>query len=291
MGKCEKWSIAYRKRMGADTLINNTATAFIPIPNTWRYWAADPFLLEHQGNTYLFAELYDRTALRGVIGCCQLTDSGAGKWQIIINEPFHLSYPFVFSRNGQVYMIPESFRSGKLLLYRAVDFPFHWEQVRTLADMTAVDSTVIHANGKDYLLTFRITDGQAELVLLDLDPDFVPTNPRILSEKEAPNVRPAGNSFLWEGQLVRPTQNCINGYGCGLNFARITRLEGQDYQETIFLKLLPSDVAIRGKTTPEGIHTYNVTEQYEVIDFKEYEFGLVCKLARAIQLLRRRTGK
>ena len=290
MGKCEKWTVAYRKRNGTATLIDDPAAPFTPIPNTWRYWRADPFLFEQDGKTFLFAELYDRMHLRGVIGYCELTEEGAGEWSIVIEEPFHLSYPFLFCRGDQVYMIPESFRGGKILLYKAVRFPDRWEKVRELADMVAVDSTVIHTDGGDYMLTFRIIERQAELVCMAVSETLELSQPRVLSEKEDPNARPAGNAFYRDGELIRPTQDCTRGYGYALNFARISRLDENGYEEQLFKKILPEDVKIQGVSTPEGIHTYNMTHKYEVIDYKEYEFGLVCKAARVIWRLTGRTN-
>ena len=193
MGKCEKWTIAYRKRIGDTTLLTNTEEPFKAIPNTWRYWSADPFLFENQGKTYLFAELYDRLALRGVLGCCELTGNGAGEWKIIIEEPFHLSYPYIFHHNNEIYMIPESFRSGKIILYKALEFPYKWVKVHELADMIAVDSTVFKNGDEMYMITLRIVDGKSELVLITLNDTLTFIDHCVISDKEDPHVRPAGN--------------------------------------------------------------------------------------------------
>ena len=204
MGKCEKWTIAYRARKNGLTLMEDQTSPFISVSNTWRYWRADPFLFEKDGKTYLFAELYDRLLLRGVLGCCVLSERGAGKWEIILDEPFHLSYPFVFQNGSDIYMIPESCRSGKIILYKAVSFPYRWERVRELADMVAVDSTVVEGPEGKFLLTYRSTDDGMELAVMEIDGDLTLRESYAASEKNDCNVRPAGNPFIHKGQLIRP---------------------------------------------------------------------------------------
>jgi len=51
--------------------------------------------------------------------------------QIVLDEPYHLSYPYVFEWQGDYYMVPESYQVNSILLYRAVNFPTDWEFVAT----------------------------------------------------------------------------------------------------------------------------------------------------------------
>lgn len=288
MRKNEKWTIAYRRRSDGKTLLDDLSGPFCVVPNTWRYWRADPFLFEKEGKTYLFAELFDRVKARGVLGCCELTDSGAKRWEVIIDEPFHLSYPFIFQRGDEIYLIPESFKSGKIILYKAVRFPNKWIKVRELVDLVAVDSTIIDTAAGSFMMTVRILKGEAELVIMCLNEQMQLEDVRIISEKGDPHIRPAGNVFSWNNQTIRPAQDCTKTYGYGLNFFRVAMLDDIHYSEELMRKVLPEDITIQGVRNPQGMHTYNFSDQYEVIDFKEYEFGVVGKVAKAIRLL---TGK
>lgn len=287
MGKCEKWTIAYRVRKDGATILDDVQTAFTPIPNTWRYWRADPFLFEKDGKTYLFAEFYDRARLRGILGCCELTDDGAGEWKIILEEPFHLSYPFVYRDGEEIYMIPESCRAGKIFLYRATQFPYQWERVRELADLVAVDSTVMEGTDGTHLTTLRSTDHGMELVAMKMADGRVTGPARRLSEPGDTQVRPAGRLFSWGGGRIRPAQDCSAGYGWGLNFMQVTQLDAEGYAEHLLKKIRPEDISIRGIQAPCGIHTYNLTDRYEVIDCKQIEFGLVSKIAGVIRRIKR----
>lgn len=119
----EKWILAYRLREGGNTILEDSDKPFIKIPNSLRYWRADPHLIEKDGKTWLFAELYDRFLLRGVLGCCELTKNGPKKWKIILQMPFHLSYPHIFEYENEMYMIPETKEAREIQLYKATEFP------------------------------------------------------------------------------------------------------------------------------------------------------------------------
>ena len=285
MGKCEKWTIAYRKRSDNNTILDDNVSPFIVLPNTWRYWRADPFLFEKDGKTYLFAELYDRVAMRGVIGCCELSDKGADKWNVIINESFHLSYPFLFSDSNEIFMIPESFRSGKIIVYRSVEFPYVWEQVKAIADYSAVDSTLFEIEGKKYLFTVKVRDSNGEPTVIALDDDLNILDELSVSGNNADNLRPAGNVFDHKNKIIRLAQDCSKGYGFALNFFEINIINRKEFDEKLLRKLSPNDITIKGVPDPKGIHTYNFSSCYEVIDYKEYEFGLVSKAAKLIRLI------
>jgi len=86
---------------------------------------ADPFVVEHDGATYVFCERLEPGAARGSIAYVRLDGSArpAGPPVTVLMREYHVSYPFVFSRGGDVYMIPESIENESVDLYRAVDFP------------------------------------------------------------------------------------------------------------------------------------------------------------------------
>ena len=105
MKKFERWTVAYRRRTNGDTLLNNTSAPFSIIRNSWRYWAADPHLIEVDEETYVFAEVYDRILRRGLIGYSIISNDVASKWKIALSMPHHLSYPHLFKHDGSVYMI------------------------------------------------------------------------------------------------------------------------------------------------------------------------------------------
>ena len=57
-------------------------------------FVADPFLLPRGGRLFLFFEVWRRGTKQGDVAWAERTSAGA--WRVALDEPFHLSYPFVF---------------------------------------------------------------------------------------------------------------------------------------------------------------------------------------------------
>jgi hypothetical protein len=57
----------------------------------------------------------------------------------------HVSYPYIFKYDGDIFLIPESYEEGKINLYKAKNFPDTWVKIHTLIEgVKAVDSTIFH---------------------------------------------------------------------------------------------------------------------------------------------------
>lgn len=280
----EFWTIAYRPR-GAQTLLEDTATPFRVIPNTWRYWCADPHLFELDGQTYVFAELYDRVLRRGVIGFCQLTDRGPSKWKLALKTPFHLSYPHIFADKDGIYMIPESYVGGEIALYRAAKFPTKWERIRPIRqNFVAVDTTRIPWDGNTWLLTQSQTDDNTGCLMLMTEDG----SKEWIISKNDPFCRPAGPVFRHNGSLIRPAQDCSDGYGKALRFHEITAVGEGEFREHLLTQVTPDQIQSDWKYQPKGIHTYGQSEKYEIIDLKSYEKDPLFTIMRPIWYIWRR---
>ncbi len=73
---------------------------------------------------------------------------------IVLREPFHLSYPFVFQEESDMYMIPETNKASQVRLYVASRYPDRWVLARVLlAERRYVDSILIKHQGHWYLFT------------------------------------------------------------------------------------------------------------------------------------------
>lgn len=121
-------------KKSGHALLTDETTPFKAIKNSLRYWVADPFVFERDGETYIFAELFDYLRRRGVIGYSKLKANGNfSSWKEIIVEPYHMSYPQIFEHDGEIYIVPETGSGHTLDMYRAVDFPDKWEKSVNLA--------------------------------------------------------------------------------------------------------------------------------------------------------------
>ena len=140
---------------------------------------ADPFIVSRDGKRYVFVEDWPCTTGRAIISCIEVDGLGIpGERRPVIERAYHLSYPNVFEWNEQVYMLPETLENGTIELYRALNFPYRWEQEAVLMhDVAAVDPTVISYAGKVWLFVGGMTENIStndELFLFYSDSLFGP---------------------------------------------------------------------------------------------------------------------
>jgi hypothetical protein len=194
---------------------------------------ADPFLLARGDRLYLFAEAQAARRPGRILGW---STTDLESWEplgTILAAPHHLSYPFVFERDGAVWMIPESAWAGEVALYRFADFPRRPEKVRVLLRGAYFDSSLCEGeDGGCYLFTssaaglhlFRIGD------LLGDEPAPHPIDPITADPARS---RCGGAPIRADGALFRLAQNGSARYGEGLSAWRVNRLTSDDYREAI----------------------------------------------------------
>lgn len=208
-----------------------TAQDVLDIPADF---VADPFLLPLGDTWYLFFEVFNNSTNQGDIGYA-ISDNGL-HWtyqQIVLDEPYHLSYPYVFEWQGDYYMVPESYQVSSILLYRAVNFPTHWELVTTLVSgQPYVDPSPFFYN--DVWWMFAATGNNGTLHLFYADELAGPWVEHLSSpvvEGNANIARPAGRVLEFNGRLLRITQDDYPTYGNQVRAFEITTLSKVDYTE------------------------------------------------------------
>ncbi len=272
----ESWNVAWRKKERGSILFDRD-TPFIIIKNSYRYWAADPFVIEKDGKTYIFSELYDYIKCRGILGCCELKERGEIKWVPIITEKFHLSYPYIIESKDKIFLMPESEAGNSLLLYEAIDFPYKWKKVKILRDnVNYADTTPLIWKEQRFALTHNVKDPfHPKLLMIDLDNEC----PDKEIETDSPlRTRPAGKNFMLDHACIRPAQNstnCNDGYGKNLIFYEYY-IDGEScYSEKVLSEIFPEDLCYTTKIYLDGMHTYNSSEHFEVVDIKTRRFNLL----------------
>jgi len=108
-------------------------TAIYPPDNA--FWA-DPFVWVKDGKRYVFFEDFPFDTWRGRISVIVIDEMGQRITEPVpvVDETHHLSYPFLFEYQGELYMMPEKAEVKRVDLYRCVEFPFKWEFHKTLID-------------------------------------------------------------------------------------------------------------------------------------------------------------
>jgi len=210
-GPGTKWFIAIRRRTSTHRFDDPSNYLLMPCPKDRFY--ADPFLFEKDGKTFLFFEDFRLAEGRAVISCCELgADGTPGSPVEVLRCPYHLSYPFVFEHEGEVYMIPETRGNRRVEVYRATTFPTEWtSEAVLLNDVHAVDATIQKVNGKFWMFA-GVSNGNYsnsdELCLFFAEALKGPWTPHpnnpVLSDVR--RSRPAGMLFYDEGRLIRPSE-------------------------------------------------------------------------------------
>jgi hypothetical protein len=195
-------------------------------------------------------------------------EHGAREPVTVLKRDYHLSYPFVFEWQGEVYLLPETSADRKVQLFRCRSFPAAWEEDRVLLDgVNAVDATLAEVDGRWWMFV-NIGAPDAgnwdELHLYWADSPLGPWTPhrRNPVKSDCRAARPAGRLFRWQGDLHRPAQNCAGRYGAAIALHKILRLTPEAYAEEHVADLVP-EWAERAHTlnTGGGLHVVDVLQR------------------------------
>jgi len=261
----DQWIILVGRGMAFDSL---QWAAFRPlIPPRDRYWA-DPFILQKGERYYVFVEEKHYALGRGHIACLILDGEGnLLEHGVVLERPYHLSYPFLFEHEQALYMLPESAAQRTLDVYRCTHFPDEWQLVKTLmSDVYAVDATLLERDRRWWLFVNLKQPGGSSLDALYLFHADQPLAERWIPHPRNPIVhdirsaRPAGRIFISRAGLVRPSQDSSRRYGYALRFNRITKLTTTEYQERCLSIFAPRSGRVR------AVHTFNQAGELIVMD-------------------------
>lgn len=268
----EEWNIAIRKKEDKSLWEKGgESKEFTVLPNTIRYWAADPFIISVGEKEYLFFEMFDRLKSKGLIGYREINGDKIGKMKIAYEAEHHLSFPYIFEYKNEYYMMPEYSEGKELFVLKAIHFPDKWEKIESLMQgKRLVDSVLLNHERENYLLTQDLKSGYSSeklSIFIRKGKEWVPhkQNPIV---KSLANARLAGKTFFENNQLIRVAQDCQDGYGTKLHFNNIMKLSEDEYEEEMFRTISVEDIIVDSKERFCGIHTYNSNDCYEVIDLK-----------------------
>jgi hypothetical protein len=271
MGQGEPWRLVLRRAampMDPAAPVIGAYTTLRPPPGcAW----ADPCLVEDGGRRLLFVEEFPQDmGGKGIIICLQVREDGtAERLGVVLDEPFHLSYPQPFRWEGEWFMTVESGAARRASLYRAETFPLRWTRVADLIQGRAcVDPTLHRHNGRWYLFANVSESGGStcdELFLFVADTLAGPYQPHPANPivSDVRHARPAGRLFQHRGRLVRPAQNCGPSYGAEVAFREVTVLSPTRYEERPLGRLAGWGLGM------DGCHTYSAIDGLEVLDVRD----------------------
>lgn len=217
------------------------------LPPKDRIWA-DPFLVPQTDKHVVFIEEMSLSTRRGHLSCLILNSDGEIiDSKKILEQPYHLSYPFVFEQDGTWFMIPESAENKTIDLYECTDFPFHWKFRKTLVENVQAYDATLHVQDGSLWLFCTVQNQLGGSPNNDLHIFYTENlfgdwtahklNPVISDPFTA---RPAGRIFMKDGALYRPSQICVPRYGYGLSLNKIVTLTKDEYSEEQVSTVLPN---------------------------------------------------
>lgn len=248
----ERWQIAIaRSSDGTTQSLADIATIpvhdFKSITQTSDVAWADPHLIKHQADLYVFFERMHEHNTHAHIAYAKLDENGH-----IINKgtaltaAHHLSFPYVFEHAGDCYMIPETASLNSVSLYRSATFPDQWEHHATLLkDINAADSVLIQHNSLWWMFTncqsHRSVDERDELHIYYADDLCGPWQAHALNPviTGVDRSRMAGPIVRENDKLYRISQYGAWRYGHGINTSRIDELTPTSYHETAVSRNIP----------------------------------------------------
>lgn len=267
---------------------------WLPQPRPFCF-IADPFaMLGADGNLSVFVEAFDYRTKHGEIDyytyspTLELIAHGTA-----LRTKAHLSYPYLIAHKGEIYMLPESFRSGTLTLYRARHFPNDWEPVTTLLDLPAIDASPVQHNGQWWMFFSLAGDNQRalrELHLAYADDLLGPwkLHPQNPIRTGLNGSRMGGTPFVHEGELHLPMQDSTQGYGSGMTILKVTTLTHDAFAAAPVAAF--SGHGLR-KDYSDGMHTLSACGDFTMVDVKHINHSPLRRLIDIERRIRRLFSK
>ena len=238
VGLDKRWAIGIYSgssplRLSPSKNISNPVLTASDVKDVKARYIADPFMIRRDDTWYMFFEVLNAATSQGDIGFASSKDGFAWSYgSIVLDEPFHLSYPYTFQWDGSYYMIPESLEQRSVRIYRAEGFPTEWGFWGTLlTGGDFVDSSLIRHEDRWWLFT---ATGNQTLRLFHADSLLGswtehPCSPVVTDDPRT--ARPGGRVFKYGEKLFRFAQDDYPFYGKSVSAFEISALTSTKYEE------------------------------------------------------------
>ena len=266
-----RWSVAYQ---WAGNWQSSVLWRSNIIANPPHRFLADPFVFSRGDLGVCFVEDYDYKLKKAKISVFKISGNKYEELGPALDEPFHLSYPYIFTVDDELYMCPETEEIREIRLYKCTEFPLRWSFHKTLIkDVIAVDTNIFFFEDRWWLLTSidssEIGDVCSELHVFysdSFDSDaWRPhgKNPVIFDSERARN----GGFFRDGEKLLRVFQRQgFDQYGESMGIAQIKDLGVETYREEPVSRIEP-------RFAPKiiGTHSFSYDNGLLAIDFLKLE--------------------
>ena len=246
-----------------------------PENNAW----CDPFLISIDEKKYLFFENYEYKSKKGKISFTEIKNNNITTIQDALILDYHLSYPFVWQENKDIFMMPETADTKRVEIWKASEFLTKWKLHKVLFEgESCVDTTLFKNNNGDIWLftnksNDKFNDHNSELYIYKIENEFNKITPHILNPviTDCRIARNAGNIFYDnKNTIIRPSQiNISDFYGGGLNLRKIQELNLEKFRETNMASYFPNFTK-----NINALHHFTQNKDTFVVDVR-YKKGLL----------------
>ncbi|MDB4042697.1 hypothetical protein N9507_00530 [Gammaproteobacteria bacterium] len=269
LGYRHDWNVSFIKSTNFNIQLSKSLTINNP-PNRF---LADPFLIDYEGVNYCFVEDFCYKKNIGKISCYKIFEDSYEPLGIVLEENFHLSFPYIFEFNGEIYMCPETAQAEEIRLYKSTKFPYEWTFEKTLIkNIAAVDTVIFEDDGIWFLLTNtcsgELNERNSELHLYYADNPLSekwvksPENPIIFDSQKARN----GGFFIQNNKKYRVNQiHAKARYGVGFSINLIKKISTKEYIETEVSRVDPTFFP-----NLSGTHHFHANENFIAFDHSSF---------------------
>lgn len=278
----DQWHIGLAHRSFHDVLKCGLPDeiSWAPAPR-WGVFYADPMGVEVADGMKVLCERYDHWVGKGDI--CAFDYSAGKGWSKTasdaIDEPFHLSYPYVLQTGDLKVCLPESCEAGSASAYPiTADGAISITEKKRFINFEIADPTLIEHEGLWYLFGAEAREAQHALRIWYADSVEGPWTPHPANpvKCDVQTARPAGPLVRLNGKLYRPSQDSTYSYGSACNIMEVVELSPTSFNEVCVRKIEPNP----RWSYSEGIHTLTTTRDGILIDAKAVRITPLAPLLR-----------
>lgn len=244
---------------------------------------ADPFILDVTDNEIkILVEEFPYQEWKGKIS---LLTIGRGDYELkskktLLELDTHLSFPFIYRTETDVYVIPENSASGRLNAYRYDKETESLHIESTLVEQPVIDPVIVRQD--NHYILFGALKGKRENGDLYSWQSTNPLKSYALTnntpvKSDNGSGRRGGDFFFLNNELYSATQSCVHSYGEALNICKVEDLSETKLVEKVVKTLHPDE---RYK---EGLHTLNMHDGVCVVDGLTYLFRPLQKILISIR--------
>jgi len=278
----DKWNIGFVKQSAADLIRRKRFNGKVVwLEEDEAHYSADPFVVKINSSLFIYYEELNFWKIKGKISRIKnFNFSTKQRISGLTPKGIHFSYPYIFEEKSNFYCIPETADAGEVSLYQ-LDHENSTELKKKrvlLVGPRYVDTSIIYYKGKHWL--FTNIDGMLNDLYIyysdSLEEEFKPhaLNPIPVSSK---NCRSAGNLFIVNGQLYRPTQNLEIRYGGSIIINKISELSEHSFKSDPDFELLPEAPYL------EGMHNISFGNNLIVVDGKRRTHSPITPVHRLLK--------